>query len=339
MHGRVANTMWKPLLEQENLPRIRHVTNGIHVPTWLGPEVMQLIRSRLGAALDGPEPPAGFAEAVEAIPGHELWTAHMTQKHRLIALTREKTLEQFARHGRPPSELRRVDEILDPAALTIGFARRFATYKRADLMLRDEPKLRELVRAQHRPVQLIFSGKAHPADRPGQDLIRRISQAALSAELRGRVIFLENYDFRVARHLVQGVDLWLNTPRRPLEASGTSGMKAAVNGVLNCSILDGWWCEGYDPSHGWVIGGAETAADEGEQDRRDTEALYRVLLEEVVPLFYARDEQGLPAAWIRRMKRAIASLAIRFGAARMVREYVEGYYLPAARGEPAPAGS
>jgi starch phosphorylase len=138
---------------------------------------------------------------------------------------------------------------------------------------------------------------------------------------------------------VQGVDLWLNTPRRPLEASGTSGMKAAVNGVLNCSILDGWWCEGCDPSHGWVIGGAETAADEGEQDRRDTEALYRVLLEEVVPLFYARDEQGLPAASIRRMKRAIASLAIRFGAARMVREYVEGYYLPAARGEPAPAGS
>jgi starch phosphorylase len=182
-------------------------------------------------------------------------------------------------------------------------------------------------------VQLIFAGKAHPADRPGQDLVRRIYQAALSPDLAGRIVFVENYDLRLGRHLVQGVDLWLNTPRRPHEASGTSGMKAAVNGVLNCSILDGWWCEAFDVDHGWAVGEEREGADEEAQDREDGESLYRVLIEQIVPAFYDRNEHGLPAAWIRRMKCAIAMLTPAFSSGRMVREYAERYYLPAARGE------
>jgi starch phosphorylase len=327
LHGKVANDMWRPLLDEASLPRIEHVTNGIHTPTWLGPEVRRVLRKHLGPKFDDPTPGADFERGVEATPNHELWAAHGAQKQRLIQLLREKTLQQFARHGRSPDELREVDRLLDPDALTIGFARRFATYKRADLLLRDTERLRGLLAGPERPVQIIFAGKAHPADRPGQDLIRRIHQASFSKELRGQLVFVESYDMRIARHLVQGVDLWLNTPRRPHEASGTSGMKAAANGVLNCSILDGWWCEGHDAGHGWAIGSAEARDDEAAQDAEDSDALHRVLVDEIVPTYYERDEHGLPGNWIRRMKRAIGLLLPRFSTARMVREYVERYYL------------
>ncbi len=217
--------------------------------------------------------------------------------------------------------------------LLIGFARRFATYKRADLILRDLDALKRIVASADRPVQLLFAGKAHPADRPGQELIRRIWQTAQDPGLQGRLLFLENYDMRMARAMVQGVDVWLNTPRRPMEASGTSGMKAALNGGLNCSVLDGWWCEGYDPdpSHGWAIDAGGDAPDDEAADRGEAEALYRLLADEIVPCFYARDADGLPAQWIGRMKRAIGALGGRFSTARMVREYTERYYLPAAQ--------
>jgi starch phosphorylase len=327
LHGKVANEMWKPLLEGSSLSPIEHVTNGIHTPTWVGPEMSQVLLKHLGPDLDDGDLQDGFAEKVETVPDHELWTAHLAQKQRLIRLIREITMQQFARHGRSPEELREVDGLLDPDALTIGFARRFATYKRADLLLRSQERLQALLDDVERPVQIVFAGKAHPADRPGQDLIRRIHQASLSDELRGRVIFVESYDMRIARCLVQGVDLWLNTPRRPLEASGTSGMKAAVNGVLNCSILDGWWCEGHDASHGWTIDSAEDGKDEAAQDAADSDALYRVLFDEIVPAYYGRSEQGLPVDWIRRMKRSIGLLTPQFSTARMVREYVGRYYL------------
>ena len=328
-HGQVADGMWKGLLEGSGLAPIEYLTNGVHPATWIGPQIQELLRKHVGPEFERGEPGADFAERVEAIPDHELWTAHIAQKRRLVQLVRERLLEQFARLGRSPDELRDVDRLLDPDSLTIGFARRFATYKRADLVLRDQERLRALVANADRPVQLIFAGKAHPADRPGQELIQRIWNASRTPDLAGRAIFLENYDMRIARHLVQGVDVWLNTPRRPHEASGTSGMKAALNGVLNCSIEDGWWCEGYDASHGWSIGSPIEGADEQAQDQADAEALYRVLLDEIVPAYYERSEQGLPAAWIRRMKLAIAQLMPRFGTARMVREYAERYYLTA----------
>jgi starch phosphorylase len=332
LHRRVANAMWAPVL-QEGLPPIEHVDNAVHPPSWIGPEILELLQRHRTQVVDEPLLDSEFAARVEAIPDHELWSAHLAQKRRLLAMIREKTLEQFARHGRSPDELREVDNLLGPDALTICFARRFATYKRAELILSDPQRLAEILGDPARPVQLVFAGKAHPADRPGQDLIRRICQAALTPELRGRVVFLENYDMRVARHLVQGADLWLNTPWRPREASGTSGMKAGANGVLHCSILDGWWCAGYDPSHGWAIGDGAEHEDRSRQDAEDTEALYRLLREEIVPAFHERDAHGLPVGWIRRMKRAIALLTPRFGTARMVREYTERYYLPASRGE------
>ncbi|MDX1390080.1 MAG: alpha-glucan family phosphorylase, partial [Acidobacteriota bacterium] len=256
LHGRVANDMWRHLWpgEDAEAPVVGHITNGVHLPTWLGPEMSVLLRDNVGERFADLLAVDDFAGKIAAVPDEEVWTAHLAQKSRLVLFAREKVREQFARHGRAPDELRQVNDLLDPEALTIGFARRFATYKRAALIFRDAERLRQILTRDGRPVQLVFAGKAHPADRPGQDLIRDIFQASLSPELRGRIVFLEDYDIQIARHLVQGVDLWLNTPLRPLEASGTSGMKAALNGGLNFSVLDGWWCEGYDPSHGWVIG-------------------------------------------------------------------------------------
>lgn len=330
LHGRVADDMWKHLWPEEApQPRVGHVTNGVHLPTWTGSEIAALLRGRFGAGFESDVLDDAIASAVSSIPDAELWTAHGAQKKRLLTFTRLRLLEQLARHGRSPDELRAIKDILSPDALTIGFARRFATYKRAALIFRDLGRLREILCDPERPVQLLFAGKAHPADRPGQDLVREIFLSSASAEFRGRVVFIESYDMRVARHLVQGVDLWLNTPRRPLEASGTSGMKAAMNGGLNFSVPDGWWCEGYDPSHGWTIGEAQAHDDPEVQDREDAESLYRVLQDEIVPCFYDRDpDDGLPRAWIARMKQAMAELSPRFGASRLLRDYTASYYWP-----------
>jgi starch phosphorylase len=310
LHGQVASAMWRHLWPAEAGPRpIGFITNGVHIPTWMGPEMEELLRRRLGDRFDSWLFDRALATALEEIPDTELWEAHAAQKLRLVLFVRQRMLDQFARHGRSPDELRAVQSLLDPSALTIGFARRFATYKRAALIFQDLDRLRTILTDSQRPVQLLFAGKAHPADRPGQDLIRAIFQASLSPEFRGRIVFLENYNIRIARHLVQGVDLWLNTPRRPQEASGTSGMKAAINGGLNFSVMDGWWSEGYDPEHGWVIGQPKDYEDAGTQDR----------------------ETRLPIRWIRRMKRALGSLAPRFTAARLIRDYTETYYLPVGR--------
>ena len=224
--------------------------------------------------------------------------------------------------------MRRLDTLLDPDALLIGFARRFATYKRADLLLRDMEQLKQIVHDSDRPVQFLFAGKAHPADRPGQELIRRIWQATRDPQLEGRIVFLENYDMRIGRMMVQGVDVWLNNPRRPLEASGTSGMKAAMNGGLNVSVYDGWWCEGYDPEHGWTIGPHEKQGDDGHEDHLDAIDLYRVLSEEVVPCYYRRGDDGLPHDWIARMRLAMRTLTPQFSTSRMVRDYCDEFYLP-----------
>jgi starch phosphorylase len=252
----------------------------------------------------------------------------MAQSDRLGRFIRSRLREQFARHGRSPDELRAVDRMFTSDSLTIGFARRFATYKRAALVFSDLHRLRTLLGDAERPVQILFAGKAHPADRPGQELVQHIFQLSQEERFRGKVYFLEDYDMRVGAMLVQGVDVWLNTPRRPMEASGTSGQKAALNGALNCSVLDGWWPEAYDGANGWVVGGRQ-CDDEEAQDREDAQSLYVTLEEQIIPTYYARDAQGLPRAWLRMMKRSIA-VAPRFSASRMVREYAEQAYLPAA---------
>jgi len=331
-HAAVADGTWRSLLDRAGRPRLEHVTNGVHLASWIGPEIGELLREHLGADFEEHLLETGFADAVAAIPDHELWHAHLAQKRRLIGLTRERLLQQFARHGRSPDELRAVEGWIESDVLTVGFARRFATYKRADLILSDLLRLRALVGDANRPLQLIFAGMAHPADRGGQELVRRICQAALAPELRRHLVFLEGYDMRVSRQMVQGVDLWLNNPRPPNEACGTSGMKAAMNGVLHCSVLDGWWWEGFDPDVGWKIGDDSHAASDEERDRADAASLYHVLADEIVPCFYERSESGLPVAWIRRMKLSIGRLTPRFSSRRMVGEYVERYYRPIARG-------
>ena len=334
LHGKVADGIWRTLFPgvPQDRPAVGHVTNGVHTPTWVGPETLELLQRHLGRdVLDHLDDP-GFADSVLAIPDHELWDAHLAQKRRLVDFARTRVQSQFARHGRSPDELAGVATFLDPDRLTIGFARRFATYKRAALIFRDLERLRAIVADDHRPVQILFAGKAHPADRPGQDLIREICRTAAASDLKGRILFLENYNMRIARYLVQGVDVWLNTPRRPQEASGTSGMKVALNGGLNCSVLDGWWCEGYDAEHGWAIGDAKDWHDAERQDADDADSLYRTLADGVVPAYYNKDAAtGLPLAWIGRMKRAIGALAPRFSTSRMLREYAEGTYLPASR--------
>jgi len=338
LNGQVADRMWRhisPGTPAEE-PLVDAITNGVHVPTWLGIELRNLLRRQLGSnwyeELLGPEAWQQVAE----IPDEELWGAHQAQKERLLRFTRSRLREQYGRHGLPPSELREVAELFRADALTIGFARRFATYKRAGLLFSDLHRVRHLLDHAERPVQVFLAGKAHPADRPGQDLIRHIVQLSREPDLKGRVVFLENYDIRVARMMVQGCDVWLNTPRRLLEASGTSGQKAAINGVLNLSILDGWWPEGWDGENGFAFGSEEPSYDEWKQDQEDALALYHTLEEEVVPDYYERDEGGLPRAWIARMRRAITTIGPRFSSSRMVRDYAEKAYMPLARGSGEP---
>lgn len=338
LHGRVADALWRHLRPTEAQVAgerwISHITNGVHVPTWIGPEMHDLLDRHLGGSwLDRLLDP-GFAQAVMAIPDAEVWAAHEAQKRRMITVARERLLGQFARHGWSPKELGRLERWMDPSALTLGFGRRFATYKRADLIFRDPARLEAILTNAAMPVQIVFAGKAHPADHPGKDLIRRIFEASLSPTFEGRIVFLENYDMGAARSLVQGIDVWLNTPSRPHEASGTSGMKVSVNGGLNFSVLDGWWCEGYDKSYGWVIGRGEDGVDSATQDREDAASFYATLADQIVPCYYRRDPAtGLPVEWIGRMKKALARLTPRFSTERMVRDYARKLYVPAALGE------
>ena len=332
LNAEVTSGMWQHLFAQREAgrPAIHAVTNGVHSRTWLGHETQELLRARLDPRWESMLlSPDGWTKVLD-IPDGELWTAHRAQKERLARFTRSRLREQHARHGASPDELRAIDALFDPGALTIGFARRFAIYKRAKLVFSDEVRLRALLADEDRPVQMIFAGKAHPADRPGQELIQHIFELSRSEGFRGKVFFLENYDMRMGRMLVQGVDVWLNTPRRPLEASGTSGQKVAMNGGLNFSIADGWWPEGFNGENGWVIGSGQHSDDEALQDAEDARSLYETLESVIVPLYYERDQRDLPRRWIRMMKQSIASLTPRFSASRMVRDYTENGYLPAA---------
>jgi glycogen phosphorylase len=328
LHAQTANTTWQGLVDRP----ILGITNGIHGPTWIGQPIAELLED-LGADLDDlDETTEGgrFWERMERLPGRDLWDAHVRQKRELAHFARGRLRSQFARHGESPSILAELETALDPEVLTVGFARRFATYKRAGLLFSDIDRLARMLFDETRPIQIVFAGKAHPADRPGQRVIQEIFQRSRSPQLRGRVYILENYDMRVARFLVQGVDVWLNNPRRPLEASGTSGMKAAQNGVPNMSVLDGWWDEGFEGDNGWAIGDREMDPDEAAQDWRDSQDLYRLLEEQIVPSYYDRDASGLPTRWLTTTRRAMATALWRFSSTRMLREYTELLYLPAA---------
>ncbi len=329
LHGEVSSSMWRHLFPGNPESPVGSITNGVHTETWIGPEMRGLYQRHLGPSFEEHLLDPEFWKGIQNVPAPDLWAARRSQKERLIRFVREKLRQQSARHGLSPDELRQIEGLLDPHALTIGFARRFATYKRAVLVLSDLDRLRGLLSDPARPVQILFAGKAHPADRAGQDLIRRLFMLT-QGELRGRLVFLEDYDIEMGRMLVQGCDVWLNTPRRPQEASGTSGMKSPVNGGVNVSIPDGWWAEGFRGDNGWAIGDASIDADVEQQDKKDAEALYRILEEEVVPRFFERGEDALPHRWIETIRASIESVVPSFSAHRMVRDYVLGAYLPAA---------
>src|SRR5262245_35073270 len=331
LHGRVSRNMWKEIWA--NLPiaevPITSITNGVHTLSWVSPDMAQLYDRYLGIGWRGRRPDESESwKRVESIPDAELWRTHERRRERLVAFARSRLKAQLKRRGSPPSEVEAAEEVLDPDALTLGFARRFATYKRGDLLFRNLERLSALLNNKDRPVQIIFSGKAHPKDQGGKELIARVVQFARKLEFRRRVVFLEDYDMNVARYLVQGVDVWLNNPRRPLEASGTSGMKVCPNGGLNLSILDGWWCEGYDGDNGWAIGAGEEYTDLHYQDDVESRALVDLVEQDLVPLFYNRGSDGLPRGWIRRMKRCIMTLVPVFNTNRMVEEYTERCYIP-----------
>lgn len=314
LHGQTADETWR---EIAGYP-VQAVTNGVHMPTWLGPEIAGLFREvEFDDTQERPE-----ATSVFDVPDEALWQAHQAQKQRLIAFARKRLFVQFARHGHGPDELREIAEWLDPDSLLIGFARRFATYKRASLLFSDEKRLAKLLKQN---VQIVFSGKAHPSDRGGQALIAEVYERTRDPKYRGKILLLEDYDMEVGRHLVQGVDVWLNNPRRPLEASGTSGMKAAANAIPNVSILDGWWDEAARKDNGFIIGDRK-ARDVEAQDAADAEALYRTLERQVLPLFFDRDTKGLPKRWLPVMKAAAASSLSAFSTERMLRDYLRDLY-------------
>jgi glycogen phosphorylase len=333
LHSETANATWQSVTPHA----ILGLTNGVHTPSWVGLPMRGALEKYLDADLDAmdDEPPERrFWERVERIPAEELWEVHQRQKLELALFARRRLRNQLARHGEAPATLAELEDVLDPDVLTIGFARRFATYKRAGLLFSDLDRLARLIHDEQRPIQVVFAGKAHPADRPGQSVIQEIFGRSRSPVLRGRVFIMEDYDIRIGRFLVQGVDVWLNNPRRPLEASGTSGMKAAANGVVNVSVLDGWWDEGWTGDNGWAIGGRHTNPDEGAQDWADAQDLYRILEHELLPAYYERDASGLPPRWIQLMRNSIASTIWRFSTTRMLHEYAERLYLPAAGIEP-----
>ncbi len=332
LHGMVTRKMWHDLwpdLTEAEIP-VTHITNGIHARTWLSDEFARLYDRYLGPSWLEDPMDQGLWERVDKVPDAELWRAKERLRERLVAFTRTRLREQLRRRGLHRVRVLEAEEVLDPEALTIGFARRFAAYKRAHLILREPDRLARILNDPDRPIQIIFAGKAHPRDKQGKELIRRLIELAGREDMRRKVVFLEDYDMRVARTLVQGCDVWLNTPRRPLEASGTSGMKAPVNGGINLSIVDGWWAEGFTGDNGWAIGHGEEYEDHEYQDEVESRALFGLLEQEVIPLFYRRGGDGLPHDWIAMMRNSIRTVCPVFNTNRMVREYLERYYLPAA---------
>ncbi len=334
LHGEVSRAMWTGLYpgEPEDDVPIGHITNGVHVPSWLAPQMFRLYDRHLGKGWHEHSSEASIWEGIEDVDDGELWETHLNLKSRLLQFVRRRLVEQAEHRGESPAVLHRLERILSPDALTIGFARRFATYKRAGLILADIENLASMVNNPKRPVQFVFAGKAHPHDEPGKRMLQQIAELMRNSRFADKFVFVEDYDINVGRHLVQGVDVWLNNPRRPLEASGTSGQKVVLNGGLNLSVLDGWWAEAYDGQNGFSIGTGRTHSNMAVHDAQDADALHRVLREEVIPLYYQRDHDGLPRGWIKRMKRTIRTLGWRFNANRMVMDYTLKCYVPAAGG-------
>ena len=335
LHGEVSRAMWTGLFPgrlEEAVP-IRHITNGVHVPTWLAPQMFRLYDRHLGSGWHEHSGEPHIWEGIENVDDGELWETHLSLKARLLEFVRVRAVEQAERRGESFKILQNLGRLLSPDALTIGFARRFATYKRANLILKDIEMLAAMVNDPKRPVQFVFAGKAHPHDTPGKQVLQQIAELKRDKQFANKFVFIEDYDINVGRHFVQGVDVWLNNPRRPLEASGTSGQKVVLNGGLNLSVLDGWWAEAYDGLNGFAIGTGRTHTNMDVHDTRDGEELYRVLREEVIPLYYQRDRDGLPRGWIKRMKRTIRTLGWRFNADRMVMDYTRKCYVPAAGGQ------
>lgn len=336
LHGQVSRRMWQFLWPDKKVDEIpiTHITNGVHTGTWLARRMRVLYERYLGSDwlehIDDPE----LWTQIENVPDAELWTVRRHLKRKLMAYCRERARLQWLSGTVHPVQVVAAGALLDPYVLTIGFARRFATYKRANLILRNMDRLLAILNKPNRPVQIIFAGKSHPADEPGKLLIQDVYRVVKNANNGGRLVFLEDYDMNIARYLVQGVDVWLNTPRRPNEASGTSGQKAALNGVLNFSVLDGWWREGYNGMNGWAIGTDIDVPDPNQQDEADAESLYDTLENDIIPLYYTnRSADNLPGEWIGRIKESIRTLAPQFSMRRMVKEYVNQLYLPAMRAE------
>ena len=331
LHGQVARKMWHFLWPEkaENEVPITYVTNGVHVSNWMARRLVNLFKEYLGPDwldhLDEPE----LWKNVDDIPEDELWAVRHHLKRKLTFYMRERVRDRWTLGGFHPVQVVSSGVLLNPYALTIGFARRFATYKRASLVLTDVERLLHIINRPNMPVQIIFAGKAHPADEPGKQLIQQVYRQVKRAETGGRLVFLEDYDINLARYLVQGVDVWMNTPRRPLEASGTSGMKAALNGALNFSVLDGWWRESYNGRNGWAIGEDREMESQAVQDAQDAESLYTTLENEIIPLYYKRDQTEIPRDWIARMKESLKTNVPQFSTRRMVKEYVERLYVKA----------
>ncbi|MAF26271.1 MAG: hypothetical protein CME07_00215 [Gemmatimonadetes bacterium] len=332
LHGKVSRGMWNflwPGLPEEDVP-IGSVTNGIHSQTWVSREMRELFDRHLGPRWCRDPEDRTIWDGVDRIPDEILWRTREVQRQRLVSVVRSRLRERLVAANATPVEVAAAEGVLDPSALTIGFARRFAPYKRADLLLADPDRLRAILTNPDRPVQFVFAGKAHPRNDAGKKLIQEIVRFSRLPEVRGRVVFVEDYDMDVAARLVQGVDVWMNTPRRPLEASGTSGMKASINGVLNMSVLDGWWDEAAGERLGWSIGNGEVYDDSTTQDSIESGAIYDLLENEIAPLFYERSRDGIPEQWIGMMKETIRGICPEFNTNRMVREYAEQYYFPVA---------
>jgi starch phosphorylase len=331
LHGTVSRKMWQNVwsgLPVTEIPIIS-ITNGVHAPSWISRDMAGLYDRYLGPRWREDPGEYGLWSRVHHIPDEELWRTHERRRERLVAFARSRLRSQLENRGAPPSEVAQAAEVLNSQALTIGFGRRFATYKRSTLILRDVDRLIRLLTDKDRPIQILFAGKAHPHDNPGKELIRQIIHFERRPGVRRRMVFLEDYDMVVARYMLQGVDIWLNTPRRPLEASGTSGMKATLNGAINLSILDGWWDEAYKVETGWAIGRGEEYTDEEKQDEIESNTLYDLLEKEIIPLYYSRGADDLPRPWIAKMKSAMRAIGPEFNTNRMVREYTERMYLPA----------
>jgi starch phosphorylase len=330
LHGRVSRRMWHELWpdrEEDDVP-ITYITNGVHTPTWMARRIRLLFDKHLGKDwLENLDAPATW-EKMDHIPPQELWAVHNHLKRKLVIYIMQRARDRWMKGGLHPVQVIGSGALLDPYVLTICFARRFATYKRADLILSDLDRLIKIINQPNRPVQIIYAGKAHPADEPGKMLIQEVYRAIKKAENGGRLVFLEDYDMNLARYLVQGVDVWMNTPRRPNEASGTSGMKAAANGVLNFSVLDGWWREAYNGRNGWAIG-EDADLDAEVQDKADADSLYDLLENKIIPLYYGeRNGDDVPRKWIDMMKESLRTVTPQFSTRRMVKEYTERLYLP-----------